>query len=291
MSADPVGAAWASLGVRRAELEVLVEEAVAVPPPSASAWRGALGRAAHEAGVSEVAALVVPDARPPGLWFEGWDPLEADPGTSVTLRLHVVGAGRARWPRVLELVDGLRVKSGHIRLKRVGWLTDNGRVEGEAFGPPVAPSLPQVGMPSVVHVVTEAPLQLTRRGRREDGIPAWDLLVRSAGERLRQVTEAWGEGELSPEFSLELASAVGGAVRAAVGARTRAGTCTLVEGSRRTGREQGHQLFRGVTGVWSYEGVEPSGVHLLLAATELGLGKGVAFGCGRIRLKSEPAWT
>ena len=121
-------------------------------------------------------------------------------------------------------------------------------------------------------------LRVGRGSIRVAGIPAWDLLVRSAGERLRQVTETWGV--LPPGLPTQ----IGQAVQAARAAWTVGGIFELQEATRVAGRSRGVQWIRGVTG-WSYEGVAASGLPLLPAATELGLGKGVAFGCGRIHLE------
>jgi hypothetical protein len=279
VSSDPASAAWESLGLRHAQITVKIEDPIKLGVPTAAYLRGALGRAAVEGGHTAVEALVVPAAGPPGIWFEGWPAMEASSGTSLALRLHLVGSAGPAWPGILSLLEGLRVGRGRIRVAGVSWLTEDGAVESGSLGPEVAAALPVPGTASAVHVVAEAPLQLTRHDVRVAGIPAWDLLVRSAGERLRQVTEAWGV--LPPGLPTQ----IGQAVQAARAARTVGGTFELQEATRVTGRSRGVQWIWGVTGRWSYEGVEASGLPLLLAATELGLGKGVAFGCGRIHLE------
>jgi hypothetical protein len=194
--------------------------------------------------------------------------------------LYCVGAVEAEWP-------ALRTALGRIRLPgergslvstlgcRVRW---NGRADDEeAFGPALPPGIMAHGDACLVEALS--PLHLTAGGRMVTGPPPFDVLVRSAGERLRQLCRHWAEGADT------LPPVVGRAVREARYARlawTRpAASVAIVRQSSSTGREQ---VVRGMRGAFAYEDAGPLAVAVLALGAEVGIGKDTAMGCGTVRV-------
>lgn len=108
-------------------------------------------------------------------------------------------------------------------------------------------------------------------------VPSPALLVRSAGERLRQLSARWGAAE-------GVAGAVGSAVLECRVAALDWARTTVAHQRRLSSRSGGEQWIGGVREEFAYTSMPASGLSLLALATELGIGKDVSMGCGVIRL-------
>ncbi|HLH71461.1 MAG TPA: CRISPR system precrRNA processing endoribonuclease RAMP protein Cas6 [Candidatus Dormibacteraeota bacterium] len=269
---------WRSLGVRRLALEWELGGPTRLRPGLAGELRSALGPALRLMGAHEAFAAVHGAEGVPAFWFVGWDCPEG-PVTTVRAEARCLGALARAWPELaaalgrlrLTAVGGGLVGTRHLRLR---WLPE-GR-EDLGFGPAVPePELGQRGGACLVEAM--APLCVRSRGRILREPPPPEVLVRSAGERLRQLCERWGEEG-------DLPAVVGRAVREARHARFSWARLHVAGGNRRSSRTDQEQRLVGVRGVMAYEGMSPLAMDLLILGAELGVGKDTAFGCGTIRV-------
>jgi hypothetical protein len=269
---------WRSLGVRRLALEWELSGPTRLRPGLAGELRSALGPALRRMGAEGVFRAVHGGEGVAAFWFVGWDSPRS-PVSRVRAEAVCLGALAGSWPELagalgrlcLTAVGGGLVGSRHLRLR---WLPEGGEEVG--FGPALPePELELGGGACLVEALS--PLCLRHRGRVLREAPPAEVLVRSAGERLRQLGERWGRAE-------GLAAVVGRAVREAHRARL-SWASTWVDGaSRRSSRTGQVQELVGLRGVMAYEGLSPLALALLRLGVELGVGKDTAFGCGAIRL-------
>lgn len=259
-------AALEVLQPRVATLRFRARAAVRVPRPAASAWRGALGAQLQRQGIHDALALAWSDTGPPALWFRAWQGLDMERGEALSVELVVLEPARARWDALLLAFDGLPLGPSRLDLEDVAWL----RVGLE---PHLSDAL------HAVEVVALSPLQLRSRGDLVAGPPPMDVLVRSAGDRVRALDERWGGADPA------LPSEVGAAVRSARSVLDAAGPSVQGAAPRRSGRSGERHVVSGVLGTWLYPAVPSSLLPWLQAGAELGVGKGVALGAGRYRLR------
>ncbi len=238
---------------RRLRYEVLRADRIATS--TADAWRGALGREVvrWRPDLVELAWADEDRQRPPALWFRGWDALALDPAAEVAVDLVHVEAAASRG--LEPLLERLRVRDALLRLI-------------EVVPVPAQPRLP--GAPVVVTATT--PLALTENGARVKDVPSLRTLVRSAGHRLANLDARWGLGHPT------LRQHVGAVVRAC----EEPGVALDRESHavRRRRGSAGPHTYGGILGRWRYDAVPPDAVALLHVGALLGIGKGVAFGCG-----------
>jgi CRISPR-associated endoribonuclease Cas6 len=282
-----LAACWRSIGLRAAVIRWDLTGPARLREPLATRLRSALGPALAAAGARPATLAAIPgDSRAPALWFRGWD-CPDEPVTRVEAELRCVGAVAPDWP---DLVRGLArlclpaagPGGSRVDTRRcsVTW-RGGSRATGEDFGPPLVedPALDLAGGACVVEAQT--PLRLRSAGREVAGPPPLDVLVRSAGDRLRQLCEEWSAGmDGLPPLVARAHSEAGGARLS----WARAGRSRDVP--RRSSRTGQLQLIGGVRGVFAYDGVSPLAMAVLALGAEVGVGKGTAFGCGQIRLFS-----
>jgi hypothetical protein len=280
-----LGTCWRSIGLRSAVVEWQLDRPALLDGPLASRMRSALGPALAACGARSEMLLSIPGAdRPSALWFLGWD---GPPRPVLRLRaeLRCVGVVAGDWARLEAALARIAFPPSHrpgplARAERcsVTWSGAPDTCSPHSGPPPVDdPALTLPGGACVVEAVT--PLQLRFRGIGVDEPPPLAILVRSAGERLRQLCLHWGaEAECLPPV-------VARAYREAIKARlswARAGRePRVVRRSSSTGQRQ---VLEGVRGVFAYEGVTPVAMAFLALAQWLGVGKGIPFGCGQIRV-------
>lgn len=280
MAALAVG--WRSIGLRAAEIEWQLPRPVRLFPPLASKLRSALGPALVKAGVSQWTLRSIPgDDRAPGLWFTGWD-CAPHPSMRVRAGLRCVEATAREWPAVVGALARLELPADGrlVRVHRcsITWLGLEEGGDGGAFGPPLIqePALSMRGGGVLVEAVT--PLQLKEGGTAVCDAPPFHVLVRSAGERLRQLCQEWGD------VVQGLLHANGTAAREARDARLVWARADRTPQVRRLTSGRHRQPIGGVRGTFAYDGVTPLAMAVLALGAQVGIGKGVAFGCGQIRL-------
>ncbi|MGH8906929.1 MAG: CRISPR system precrRNA processing endoribonuclease RAMP protein Cas6 [Egibacteraceae bacterium] len=267
-------AAVADLGVRRTRLRWVVTEPVALTTPVANALRGALGAALYEAGAAQAYALAWDGAGPAALWFHGWHGACLDAGAHLEADLVLLGACGDHWPALLAGLGSLRVATGRLRLQDVSWAGGGAGWDWPAGAALGLPAVPQQG-PVVVETIT--PLHL-RQGEQLLRVPPLAALVRSAGDRLRKLSDRW------VGVDRDLTVAVGMLVRTSAVVPVALVRPRLVSATRR-----GTQPIDGIVGAWRYDDCGPP-AGLLGVGQLLGVGKGTAFGCGALRLGDE-RWT
>jgi hypothetical protein len=269
---------WRSLGVRRLALEWELSGPTRLRPGLAGELRSALGPALRRMGAAEAFWAVHGARGVPAFWFLGWD-CPRGPVSRVRAEAVCLGTLAGSWPELagalgrlcLSAVGGGLVSCRRLRLR---WLP--GATGGRGFGPPLPePELELPGGACLVEAVT--PLCVRSQGHVHREPPPPEVLVRSAGERLRQLGERWGRAE-------GLAAVVGRAVREASRARISWARTWVEPGHRRSSRTGQVQELVGLRGVMAYEGLSPLALALLRLGVELGVGKDTAFGCGAIRL-------
>jgi len=269
---------WRSLGVRRLALEWELSGPTRLGAGLAGELRSALGPALRRMGAEAVFRAVHGGEGVAAFWFVGWD-APRGPVSRVRAEAVCLGALERSWPELagalgrlyLSAVGGGLVGSRRLRLC---WLPE-GREEA-GFGPALPePELELAGGACLVEALS--PLCVRHRGRVLREPPPAEVLVRSAGERLRQLCQRWGRAE-------GLSAVVGRAVQEAGRARL-SWAATRVEGARRRSSRTGQeQELGGLRGVMAYEGLSPLALALLRLGAELGVGKDTAFGCGAVRL-------
>lgn len=277
MTDDPAAAGVldAALGVlapRVARLRFRARDPVRVTRPAASAWRGALGASLLRRCSERALPLAWEGEGPPALWFRAWQGFDAKPGEASEVELVVLGSAMSQWDCLLLALGELVLNGGRLTLEQVSWVET----------PPVRPVAGSGGGADLVtaaEVVALSPLQLRHRGRAVSGLPPLELLVRSAGERLRQLDERWGHADLA------LPSVVGTAVRACGDALRPSGTSTSAGAARRSGHSGDRHVVSGTLGSWLYVQPPPEALPWLHAGAVLGIGKGVALGAGRYELQ------
>lgn len=280
-----LAAGWHSIGLRGAVVEWELGRPARLVAPLATRLRSALGPALAAGGVRSGTLLSIPgDSRPPAVWFLGWD-CPRGPVLRARAELRCVGAVAGDWPELAAALARMRFPAAG----RPGALADTVRCSvswrgaerslAAEFGPPLVDE-PALDLPAgtcLVEAVT--PLQLRADGREVVGPPPLEVLVRSAGERFRQLCLSWGTGaEVLPRV-------IGRAYREARGARlawARAGRPVPVV--RRSSSNGQVQVIGGVEGVFAYEEVTPLAMAVLALGAEVGVGKDTAFGCGQMRL-------
>lgn len=240
---------------RRQRLRYDVLRGDRVATSTANAWRGAVGREVMRwrPDLAELAWTDEDGQRPPALWFRGWDPPPLEAGVQVAIDVVQIDAAASRG--LEPLMERLRVHDALLRL-----------VEIE----PVAAE-PRPGT-SPILVTATTPLALTEGGDRVTDVPALRTLVRSAGHRLANLDARWGLGHP------HLRQHVGAAVRASEDCGV-ALEQERIAVRRRRGTE-GEHAFGGVLGRWRYNNVSTEALALLQIGALLGVGKGIAFGCG-----------
>ncbi len=269
---------WRSLGVRRLALEWELSGPTRLRPGLAGELRSALGPALRLMGAAEAFRAVHGARGVPAFWFLGWD---CPPGPVTVVRAEAICLGTlaGTWPELAAALGRLRltaVGGGLVscRRLRLRWLP--GAKGGRGFGPPLPePELELPGGACLVEAVT--PLCVRSQGHVHREPPPPEVLVRSAGERLRQLGERWGEVG-------ELPAVVGRAVQEASWARVSWARTRVESGHRRSSRTGQVQELVGLRGVVAYEGMSSLAMALLTLGAELGVGKDIAFGCGGIRL-------
>jgi hypothetical protein len=272
--------AWLSLGLRAVTVGWDLEGPARLREPLVAGLRGWFGPALVATGDQAAFHMVYSGSGPPPLWFTGWG-APSQPVDRVEAELRCVGALGPSWP-VLEAAlalmrfpgaGGSTVGARSLALRWHG--ASSPRPVG--YGPALfqQPQLPVASADCLVEAVT--PLQLVTSGTVVAGPPPLDLLVRSAGERLRQLCAEWGD-------AAEVSAVVGQAVREARFAALDWATTAMVRTERRSARTGGVQWLSGVVGELAYSAVPPSALALLAIGSELGVGKDTAFGCGVIRL-------
>lgn len=267
--------AWASLGLRGGELEWQLEAEADLRSPLAARLRSALGPALSE--VDPTLFEMVYATAPPPFWFRGWD-VSLGPTSRVRAGLRCLAVVAPHWEALATALSRMRFPAaggGTVATERVKvrWLGER----GTGFGPLLAPE-PELPLAAAdCLVVADTPLQLVERGRVLFDVPSPALLVRSAGERLRQLSARWGAAE-------GVAGAVGSAVLECRVAALDWARTTVAHQRRLSSRSGGEQWIGGVRGEFAYTSMPASGLSLLALATELGIGKDVSMGCGVIRL-------
>lgn len=278
-----VQAAVRDVAPQPARLRYLAEGGpVLLATPRAAALRGAVGSIAHAIGSAELLDLAWTGEGPPALWFSGWHEVRAKAGERVEAGLTVLETCRACWSDLLPALTGLAVGRGRLRLLGIDWAGAGESFAWPAEGPADFPASSH-GRDGVV-VEARSPLQLRAGGQPVRSSPPLRVLVRSAGERLRQLHARWGTA------SLDVAGAVGALVRTApevVGEPV--GAERVVRAGRRAGGGEQDQPIVGVVGAWRYPPAGPAAT-LLAVGAHLGVGKGTAFGCGQFELREE-SWT
>jgi hypothetical protein len=278
-----LSACWRSIGLRGAVVEWELDRPARMQGSLAMRLRSALGPALEAAGVRPSTLRSIPgDSRPPASWFLGWD-CPPVPVRTVRAGLRCVGSAAADWPELRAALCRLRLPAAgqpgvlaHTVGCRISW-DGEGVTEAGAFGPPMVeePALDLDGGACLVEAVT--PLHLRIRGREITGPPPFEVLVRSAGERMRQLCLHWGSGAES------LPPVIGRAYWEAAEARFAwARTAGQVEVKRRSSSTGQVQVVRGMVGVFAYEEVSPLAMAVLALGSELGVGKDTAFGCGQV---------
>jgi hypothetical protein len=275
-------ACWRSIGLRGATVTWELDRPVRLHGSLAMRLRSALGPALGAAGARPATLSSIPgDSRPPAFWFLGWDCPDR-PARRLRAGLRCVGAAAADWPELRAALGrlGLPAADQPRMLARavgcsVSWQGGDGG--GDAFGPPMVddPTLDLDGGACLVEAVT--PLQLRAGGRAITAPPPFEVLVRSAGERMRQLCLHWGRGAEA------LPPVIGRAYWEATGARfawARAAREVAVE--RRSSSTGQVQVVSGVLGAFAYEEVGPLAMAVLALGSELGVGKDTAFGCGQV---------
>ncbi len=276
---------WRSIGLRGAAVEWELARPARLTGSLATRLRSALGPALAATGVRPATLQSIPgDSRPPALWFLGWD---CPPRPVLRLRadLRCVGAVAADWPELARALSRMRLPVvgdtaalAETRRCSVTWHGGESVAPGE-FGPPLVadPDLNVAGGACLVEAVT--PLQLRANGQDVTGPPPLEVLVRSAGERLRQLCLHWGLGD--PKVT----SVVGRAYWEAREARLAWARAEAPSGfARQSSRTGQRQVIRGVRGVFAYEAVTPLAMTVLALGAEVGAGKDTAFGCGQLRV-------
>jgi len=132
-------------------------------------------------------------------------------------------------------------------------------------------------------VTAMTPMAVTEGGVRVRDVPALRTLVRSAGHRLANLDARWALGHPM------LRHYVGAAVRA-----SEDGGVALEQESRATRHRRGtagEHAYGGILGRWRYDAVSPDALALLHVGALLGIGKGVAFGCGEYSVESATGLT
>jgi hypothetical protein len=269
---------WRSLGVRRLALEWELSGPTRLRPGLAGELRSALGPALRLMGAETAFRAVHGSEGVAAFWFWGWE-CPAGPVTTVRAEAACLRALAGAWPELAAALGRLRltaVGGGLVgtRYLRLRWLP-SGR-ESLGFGPGVSePELDLPGGTCLVEAVS--PLCVRSQGRVLREPPPAAVLVRSAGERLRQLCERWGEVG-------DLAAVVGRGVQEAHQARLSWAQLQVGGARRRSSRSGQMQELVGLQGVMAYEGVSPLALALLRLGVEVGVGKDTAFGCGTIRL-------
>jgi hypothetical protein len=269
---------WRSLGVRRLALTWELAGPARLRPGLAGELRSALGPALRQMGAHRAFAAVHGPGGVPGFWFLGWD---SPAGAVREIRAQAIclGAMAESWPELRAALSRLcltRAGGGVVKARQLHlrWLP--GGEEGPGFGPPLpAPELGLSGGACLVEAVS--PLCVRSQGRVHREPPPMAVLVRSAGERLRQLCARWGEEG-------ELRRVVARAVQEASQARLSWDRLGVERAHRRSSRSGQVQELVGLRGVMAYEEVPPLAMALLSLGMELGVGKDTAFGCGSIRV-------
>ncbi len=279
-------ASWRSIGLRGATVEWELGRPARLTGSLASRLRSALGPALAGAGARAATLQSIPgDSAPPALWFLGWD-CPPRPVLRLSAELRCVGAVAADWPELARALARVRLPAAgdldalaDARRCSVTWHGQGQRTAARGeFGPPLVaePDLDIAGGACLVEAL--APLQLRAAGRDVTGPPPLDVLVRSAGERLRQLASQWGAEPPA------LRSVVGRAVLEAREARLSWARAASDGFERRSSRTGQRQVVRGVRGVFAYEGVTPLAMTVLALGAEVGAGKDTSFGCGWYRV-------
>jgi hypothetical protein len=273
---------WRSIGLRSATVEWEFSAPVMPAGSLAMRLRSALGPALAATGARAGTLVSIPgDVRPPALWFRGWD-CPVRPVRRLIAGLRCVGAVGDDWPALHQALRRVRLPAAHggrlvdtVRCSVV-WHDGGG---GEAFGPPLLDGVELALAGGSCLVETLSPLHLTAGGRIVTGPPPLPVLVRSAGERVRQLALHWGAGADA------LPTAVGQAYREGQAGRLAwaemAGSVATSRRSSSTGQEQ---VIRGVRGVFAYDAVSPLAMTVLALGAEVSVGKDTAFGCGQLRI-------
>lgn len=256
---DRVAAALGRLSPQELRVDLVATSAVTPGTPLAATLRGALGAAVHDDPALKPFGWA--DDGQPSLWFRGWHGPALAAGDRLTASLVVLAPVVPFMERLTAALDRLEILGVALRLVAVTPVADT-----EAPMPGTA-----------VEVEARSPVALRAGGIFLTGAPPLAVLVRSAGERLRQLDVRWGAADAA------LPTAVGVAVRQSdqvdadvVAVRT--------EHALRVGRRARHRVG-GVVGRWRYPAASPAVNVLLAAAARLGVGKGVAFGCGWISVR------
>jgi CRISPR-associated endoribonuclease Cas6 len=273
-----LAACWRSIGLRAATVEWDMDRPARLEGSLAARLRSALGPALAAGGARSATLGAIPGhSRPPALWFGGWDCPER-PARTFQAELRCVGAVEPEWPALRTALARLRLPGPAAAVRcRVGW--HGGPPVREAFGPPLFANGPPAVAGDACLVEALSPLHLTDAGEMVTGPPPFAVLVRSAGERLRQLCQHWGEGAES------LPPVVGAAVREAREARPSwARTAPPVEVVRLSSSTGHAQRIRGLRGTFAYEEVSPLALTVLALGSQVGVGKETAFGCGQIRV-------
>lgn len=280
-----LAASWRSIGLRAAELEWELPRPVHLHPPLASMLRSALGPALARAGVSPCTLRSIPGStRTPGLWFTGWH-VPAYPTLRLRAGLRCVGAAATDWHAIERALSQLELPSAGGLCRVLGcsvrWQRANGG-GGEGFGPPLVDDPVLLMKGGGVRVEAVTPVQLRERGRELHGAPPLHVLVRSAGERLRQLCQDWST------VTGGLTTTIGHGVREARSARLEWARAERAPALFRTTSGGHPQHIGGVLGTFAYESATPLAVTILAMGAELGIGKDIAFGCGQVRLFEVP---
>jgi hypothetical protein len=273
-------ACWRSIGLRSATVELEFSRPVLPIGSLASQLRSALGPALATGGVRSGTLRSIPGGgRPAALWFRGWD-CPPRPVRRLRAELRCVGAVAGDWPALRQALARLRLPSAGGALVdaadcSVTWW--NG-LDGEVFGQALPARMPTQAAGAACLVEALSPLHLTAAGRMVTGPAPLPVLVRSAGERLRQLARDWGEGAEMLPTTIGRAHRESGAARLAWAEMIRAEAI-----GRRSSSTGQWQTIRGVMGTFAYEGAGPLALAILALGAEVGVGKEVAFGCGNVR--------
>lgn len=272
-----LGACWRSIGLRSATVEWELSRAALLTGSLAMRLRSALGPALAGGGARSGTLASIPgDQRPAALWFRGWD-CPPRPVRRLRAELRCVGAVEADWPALWCALSRMRLPAAEGGLADTVDCSVTWRGGGQALGPPHLDGgvpVPRAG-PCLVEALS--PLHLTAGGRMVTGPPRLPVLVRSAGERLRQLVSHWGAGAEA------LPAVVGRAFRESqAGQLAWAELGRPVEVTRRSSSTGQLQVIRGIRGVFAYEGASWLALAVLALGAEVGVGKEVAFGCGEL---------